>query len=858
MSGFETEARKLRYRALSQACARLYVRRLLLAHHSDDQSESVLMQMLTPGRSALNMRGIPSKGNVPESWGIYGAYESGLEEYTQAANALNESQRRESLVLEPLRYRTKLGIEDGGLMIARPLLGFSKAELRQTCIETRVEWIEDQTNQDPTLTRRNAVRVLLGSGQLPMAMSKSSLLGFGKAQQRMHTELESRGQRLFGTFKVLKFDARDGLLLVRLPPFAASFDGHRTDILLATEKLSIEQKELKQWKSREVALHAVRMLLAIVSPFEKIDKSQLRVAVDSLFPITVLSGQPSNIRTKFTVAGVLCERKDDPAIELSERKDLDQGFTWELSRQPFHHSENSSGIQIPPSISNPDSSAPIVLFREKIYRGEQLLTLPQPQGSPFQLWDGRYWIRVLNRTQSTLLIRHLYPSDLEYLYSFLPPEAASRLRKVLKTAAPDGKRFTLPVIVIPSSDSQNYPHLTPPSTKASNEPVGDIPICLPTLGRTFISPEYCLAEARFRKVDFTPHRPMHKPSAFSAEDYEFVVTRSEPETPEEQAQRREREMYDARRLARNKANKMERKRQRRLRRAGEEDLEFMDGEESSIQASFLPLDDWGEEEEMQQHIGPEEQQRLQNRHLHDLDNGYASQRKDQALTDWGKPRELDHQHIDEHQHQHQRQDFPSTTPPAYTPSSIHTPTQTIRHHNQPPWPTHHLSDLTQSDIAQPTSSSSPNPHPKTPQSPPSHSLKADTTLFQQFTPSKTSKERAATQYQHNQQKDSNPFRRQEEVEEEEEEESFDENAEDRASDHGMGLANWGREVMRQRREVDKEKGKGKERREKKGISDRKMEVEVDREGEGKGKGEGERERKREERWMEREHWGEWL
>ena len=650
MSGFETEARKLRYRALSQACARLYVRRLLLAHHSDDQAESILMQMLTPGRSALNMRGIPSKGNVPESWGIYGAYESGLEEYTQAANALNESHRKESLVLEPLQYRMKLGIEDGGLMIARPLLGFSKAELRQTCIENRIEWIEDQTNQDPTLTRRNAVRALLGSGQLPMAMSKSSLLEFREVRQQMRTEIESRGQNLFGTFKMVKFDARCGVLLVRLPPFVSSFDDQRRDHLLAaTEKLSIEQKKLKQWKSREGALHAVRMLVAIVSPLEKIDKSQLQVAVDSLFPITILSGQPSNIRTKFTVAGVLCERKEGPALESSETKDLDQGPIWELSRQPFHHSENSSDIKIPPLTNEPGSSAPIVLFLEKIYRGEQLLTLPQPQGSPFQLWDGRYWIRVLNRTQSTLLIRHLYLADLEYLYGFLPPEAASRLRKVLKVAAPDGKRFTLPVIVIPSSDAQNYPHLTPPSSKVSTEPVGDIPICLPTLGRTFISPDYCLAEARFRKVDFTPHRPVHKPSAFSIEDYEFVVTRSEPETPDERANRREREMYDARRLARNKANKMERKRRRRLRRAEREDPDVMDGEESDIEGSLL-LDDG--REVMQQHIATEEQQRVQNRHFHNLDNGYISQTMDQDLTYWGKPREIDYQLTNEHQHQH--------------------------------------------------------------------------------------------------------------------------------------------------------------------------------------------------------------
>ena len=113
-SGTEAAARKLRYRALGEMCRAHGATLLLTAHHLDDQAETVLLQLL--------------RGSGPAGL-------SGMD----AANAAPEL----------------LGNPD--LVMARPLLPLSRAELEAHALGGGLAWVEDESNSD-TRYARNALR----------------------------------------------------------------------------------------------------------------------------------------------------------------------------------------------------------------------------------------------------------------------------------------------------------------------------------------------------------------------------------------------------------------------------------------------------------------------------------------------------------------------------------------------------------------------------------------------------------------------------------------------------------------------------------------------------------------------------
>jgi tRNA(Ile)-lysidine synthase len=113
-AGTEAAARKLRYRALGEMCREHGATLLLTAHHLDDQAETVLLQLL--------------RGSGPAGL-------SGMD----AANAAPEL----------------LGNPD--LVMARPLLPLSRAELEAQARASGLDWVEDESNSD-TRYARNALR----------------------------------------------------------------------------------------------------------------------------------------------------------------------------------------------------------------------------------------------------------------------------------------------------------------------------------------------------------------------------------------------------------------------------------------------------------------------------------------------------------------------------------------------------------------------------------------------------------------------------------------------------------------------------------------------------------------------------
>ncbi len=103
-TGIQAAARTARHALLEEACARTGILHLLLAHHRDDQAETVLLRLA--GRSGL--RGLAGMAAVSES----------------------ATMRR-----------------------LRPLLTVPSSRLRATCRQSGIEWIEDPSNADPRFTR---------------------------------------------------------------------------------------------------------------------------------------------------------------------------------------------------------------------------------------------------------------------------------------------------------------------------------------------------------------------------------------------------------------------------------------------------------------------------------------------------------------------------------------------------------------------------------------------------------------------------------------------------------------------------------------------------------------------------------
>jgi len=111
----ESRARAGRYEALTDLCTEYGIEDLLLAHHQNDQAETVLLQLL---RGA----GVAGASGMPHS----------------------------------RVFDTK----EGEITLWRPLLNQNRKELEAYAKEHKLKWIEDPSNQDVQY-RRNAVRNII-------------------------------------------------------------------------------------------------------------------------------------------------------------------------------------------------------------------------------------------------------------------------------------------------------------------------------------------------------------------------------------------------------------------------------------------------------------------------------------------------------------------------------------------------------------------------------------------------------------------------------------------------------------------------------------------------------------------------
>ena len=111
----EARARAARYEALTELCVYHGIEDLLLAHHQNDQAETVLLQLMR-GAGVAGLSGMPERRSLASSTG-----------------------------------------QASGITLWRPLLHLRREELEAYAREHQLKWIEDPSNRSSKY-RRNAVR----------------------------------------------------------------------------------------------------------------------------------------------------------------------------------------------------------------------------------------------------------------------------------------------------------------------------------------------------------------------------------------------------------------------------------------------------------------------------------------------------------------------------------------------------------------------------------------------------------------------------------------------------------------------------------------------------------------------------
>ncbi|KAI9667629.1 MAG: hypothetical protein M1821_000446 [Bathelium mastoideum] len=337
------------------------------------------------------------------------------------------------------------GIERGGIKVCRPLLTFSKDQLIATCKEKGVQWVEDESNKDRTLTPRNAIRYLMQSNSLPRALSTQSLLEVASKVDRRITTREGNIQALLDQTKFL-LDLRTGQLEIQQLPRLSPYSNSSSDRPVPSEKQEYRKKSL-----RNIATTLLQRLISLVSPQPSVQQKDLEYAATAMFPQLWDQSRHALTLSSFTVAKVQCSR----LVQANESEELE--MTWFLHRQPMTVTERKKH-----TVTLPLAAAS--QLETRAHRSEVSLWL---------LWDGRYWIRLRGQRLGRYRIRAFKEADQAQFLKGKSRTKAERdkLEEILHRDAKAKVRWTLPVIVKIEEEGLG-----------KGFPLKDKAVALPTLG----------------------------------------------------------------------------------------------------------------------------------------------------------------------------------------------------------------------------------------------------------------------------------------------------------------------------------------------------------------------------------------
>ncbi|KAL2016018.1 hypothetical protein VTK56DRAFT_4348 [Thermocarpiscus australiensis] len=453
----ETLARQLRYRRLGMLCKTWQAPSLLTAHHEDDQYETVLMRLLS-GHGYRGLQGMRPANDIPECYDLHGVYQSGFVDDQRQENPLynmRPTDRQRRYLKSGLRHEVDpeviameiegglradiagtyldeydgiargskrapplvpLEVEDGGIMVYRPLLRFSKDRLVATCLENGVPWFEDHTNTDQTLTMRNAVRYMYKNNELPAALQKPAILRLAERCRRRVALEEAETERLLDRVVIHDFGSNAGTVVVTLPRFSLPSVPRRSSRSRAGRRRRIGHY-------RHIAALLIRRLLSMVTPERELSPvAQLGHVVSMLFPSLAEDTPPPEPKPY-----VICGVHFIPLIG-------DYPLRWLLARAPY--------------ASN--APRPSLAFHH-LPLGKRIQKHPRDwkvKGwSDCRIYDGRYWIRLLHRLPCKVRIA---PFEMEHHKPFrealADDQARNELSLMLRRYAPGKVRYALPAI----------------------------------------------------------------------------------------------------------------------------------------------------------------------------------------------------------------------------------------------------------------------------------------------------------------------------------------------------------------------------------------------------------------------------
>lgn len=377
---------------------------------------------LVNGHGKRGLMGMNQSAPIPECHGIYGVDRSGGDR-KQLSNGEMANGAME--------------MESGGVMVHRPLLNFTKAQLKQHCEMNDMPWFEDHTNADPKVTMRNAIRHIYAKHTLPAALQKPSLLAMlDRLKKQKEDAAKEREEKWSRKIEIKHFDPR-------LP-------------LMAIEMERLSDAEISDEKAPQMLLEVLKRTIRLISPVDDIEIKGFVPIFGPMFPYI----QPQLDRPNW-------------GEDISHMQQL-------LSI--YERRWNKAGVQFmrdwPATPSYP--FAGWTLTPSKAYRNRSPCLYIEPN-SPmsledhirhsdnFSLYDGRYWVNIHNQTPHKLCLRHLDSVDAS-------KDVASHNRKLFKKVkAALGK------------DASKYlavaRHVLPALTVEDGEEKGRI-VAFPTFGIT--------------------------------------------------------------------------------------------------------------------------------------------------------------------------------------------------------------------------------------------------------------------------------------------------------------------------------------------------------------------------------------
>lgn len=521
LPNFESVARTLRYQKLGSVCAFHKIASLLTAHHEDDQYETVLMRLLQ-GHGSRGLRGMRKAQDIPECAGMFGADRSGFvddqrrkhpfynmkpsyeerrklqQELRSGLSHFKDEAELNDVDIElpdvdvedfyqPERVtsyeRPPIDIEDGGVTVYRPLLEFSKDRLIATCLENKIPWWEDATNKDPTLTMRNAVRHLYKGYTLPKALQKPAIFALSKRCELRVQAQEADANRLLSRIVIRPLGPLAGTLTVKFPELSPR--------LSKRDSGSPLRRQARLQKRRGAAAILLRKILMLVSPESQPPVlATLENHVARLFPSLANPDEPADLaspRKPFNLSGVLLIPRSQrpPRLPTARSPESAPGPPrlngWDLARTPYPSTlppprltwRRAPGKSWTRGRNSNNNNPNIINSRHRC------TWTPR---TPWQLWDGRYWVRLKHRLPCPVVVQpFLAEHNTRSRRKLLAPHPGDRdrLSAALQRHAQGKARYTLPAVYVegpldlaraararrrPDRPSNHLPDVTPDVT----------------------------------------------------------------------------------------------------------------------------------------------------------------------------------------------------------------------------------------------------------------------------------------------------------------------------------------------------------------------------------------------------------